>query len=78
MASYSIGRPDNVIAVIRQAFSHVKLFLHHTDKIDTSGLQLEGKGKHAKHIKIKNKEAMEENVYRDVLEHVTQIVKANV
>ena len=74
MASYSIGRADNVIAVTGLGKDHCKLFLHHTDKIDPGGLKLEGKGKHARHVKIKSRRHMDDEVYRDVLQQVVDIV----
>lgn len=78
MASYSIGRTDNVIAVISPAPTHCKLFLHHVDKIDSMGLKLEGKGKHAKHIKIFSLDAVDEAIYRDVIGQVASIVASKV
>lgn len=74
MASYSIGRTDNVIAVIAPASNHCKLFLHHVDKIDPKGLKLEGKGKHAKHIKIFTLDTIDEPIYRSVIGQVAAIV----
>ncbi|MFK7848335.1 MAG: hypothetical protein AB8G77_23810 [Rhodothermales bacterium] len=77
MASYSIGRADNVIAVVGPASNHTKLFLHHTDNIDAKGLKLEGKGKHAKHIKIQQLQVIDQSD-RDVLLQVVAIVKTKV
>lgn len=74
MASYSIDKADNVIAVIGLGNDHCKLFLHHTDKIDPRGLKLEGKGKHARHIKIKSRQHMDDAVYADVLQQVVDVV----
>ncbi len=76
MASYSIGRTDNVIAVIGPAANHCKLFLHHVDKIDPMGLKLEGKGKHAKHIKIFTLDAIDEAVYVSVIGQIAAIVSS--
>lgn len=55
MSLYSIGGTDNVLYGIGFGKDHVKLYLHHTDKpgADTTGLKLEGKGKHARTVKIK-------------------------
>ena len=74
MASYSIGRKDNVIAVIGPGKDHCKLFLHHIDKIDSKGLKLEGKGKHTRHIKIKSRQQMDDAAYAEVLQKVVDIV----
>ncbi len=75
MASYSMGRPDNVIAVTGLGKGHCKLFLHHTDKIDTKGLKLQGKGKHAKHIKINHRQSMDDDIYTEVLRQVADVVR---
>lgn len=51
---YSIGEPNNVLYGIGTGKDHIKLYLHHTDKagVNTEGLKLEGKGKHARTVKI--------------------------
>ena len=76
MASYSIARPTNVIAVLGLGKDHCKLFLHHVDKIDSNGLNLEGKGKHAKHIKIFRLQDINELIYRKVIGQVVEIVES--
>lgn len=53
MALYSIGHTDNVLFGIGLGKDHIKLYLHHTEKVETETLKLEGKGKHAKTVKIK-------------------------
>lgn len=55
MSLYSIGDTNSVLYGIGFAKDHVKLFIHHTDKpgADVAGLKLEGKGKHAKTVKLK-------------------------
>lgn len=74
LASYSIGRPDNVVAVISPGKNHCKLYLHHCDRIDSRGIKLEGKGKHAKHVKLFSKEDFEEEIFRPILEQIVEIV----
>lgn len=74
MASYSIGRKDNVIAVTGIGKDHVKLFLHHTHKIDAKGLKLEGKGKHAKHVKIYALDEKDFDILLAVIDQVHEIV----
>lgn len=56
MSLYSIGSDTNVLYGLGVDEDHVKLYLHHTGKpnVDVAGLKLEGKGKHAKHVKIKD------------------------
>lgn len=53
MTLYSINHTNNVLYGLAVAKDHVKLYLHHTEKADTQTLKLEGKGKHAKTVKIK-------------------------
>lgn len=53
MALYSIGGSNNVLYGIGLGKDHIKLYLHHTENADTETLLLEGKGKHAKTVKIK-------------------------
>lgn len=55
MSLYSIGDTHSVLYGIGCAKDHVKLFIHHTDKPGAvvAGLKLEGKGKHAKTVKLK-------------------------
>lgn len=52
MSSYSIN--EKMVSVLGPAKDHCKLYLHHTDKVDTGILKLEGKGKHAKTVKVRN------------------------
>lgn len=51
---YSIVGSNNVLYGIGTGKDHIKLYLHHTDKdgVSTDGLKLEGKGKHARTVKI--------------------------
>lgn len=55
IALYSIGGDTQVLYGLSIGKDHVQLYLHHADKpgVDVAGLKLEGKGKHAKHVKIK-------------------------
>lgn len=76
MASYSIGRTDNVVAAISPATDHIKLYLHHFDKVDTSGIKLVGKGKHARHVKLYKEEDFDQSIFKPVLEKVVEIVAA--
>lgn len=75
MVSCFVGHRNNVVAVFGPAKNHCKLFLHHCDKIDTKDLKLEGKGKHAKHIKIKNLEQPDIELYKSVLLQVVEVCK---
>lgn len=75
LVSYSIGNRNNVVAVYSPSANHCKLYLHHTDKIDTKGLKLEGKGKHAKHVKIKTFEQLVIQFYKSVLVQVVEVCK---
>lgn len=78
MASYSIGPKNNVIAVLNVAADHCKIFFHHVGEIDPCGLPFEGKGRHAQHIKLYHLEELDEEVYRQVIEQVTAIVRSKV
>jgi len=73
MSLYSIGQKDNVLAVIGMGKDHVKLYLHHTDQIDTRELELKGKGKHAKTLWIKNLHEMDRESISFALQQITQI-----
>lgn len=55
MSLYSIGGDTNVLYGMGVDKDHIKLYLHHTNKpdVDVAGLKLEGRGKHAKHVKIR-------------------------
>jgi hypothetical protein len=78
MASYSINRKNNVIAVVGPAKDHVKLFLHHCDKLDTKGIKLQGKGEHAKHVKLFKLEDFDEDTYKNVIGQVVEIALAKI
>lgn len=78
MTLYSLGRNDNVLAVIGMGKGHCKLFLHHTDKIDTLDLKLRGKGKHAKTVWISSLDEIIEPTFETVLKQITQIASQNV
>lgn len=71
---YSIGGPNNVLYGIGTGKDHIKLYLHHTDKpeVSTDGLKLEGKGKHARTVKISeiNKEYEQQlkNAFNSILD----------
>lgn len=73
MSLYSIGRKDNVLAVIGMGKDHVKLYLHHTDQVDTRELELKGKGKHAKTVWIRNLHEMDRESIDFALKQITQI-----
>ena len=73
MSLYSIGRKDNVLAVIGMGKDHVKLYLHHTDQVDTQKLELKGKGKHAKTLWIRNLHEMDRESIQFALKQITQI-----
>lgn len=77
-AFYRIGSSYNVIMVIQPAKDHCKLYLHYTDRVDTRDLPLQGKGKHAKHIKLFEWDPSVEEDYRQVLKDITAIVATKV
>lgn len=74
MASYSIGKQDNVLAVISPSNDHCKLYLHHYDKIDSGTLGFQGKGKHAKHVKLYSLEGFDEEIFRPILKQIVKVV----
>ena len=78
MVSFSVSRTDNVMAVLSPSENHCKLFLHYPDDIDAMGLKLEGKGKHARHIKIKPSDPWEEDKIQYALTQVLAIVLTKV
>jgi hypothetical protein len=75
MASYSIGAKTNVVGVIGMAEDHCKIFLHHLDQVPTRDLPFEGKGKHARHVKLFQIEDLDEERYRSVIHDVVVLVK---
>ena len=77
MAYYFVGDYNNAVGVIGTAKDHCKLFLHHTDHINTAGLQLEGKGKHAKHVKIFSLDEIQQNsIYSEYIKKIALIAYA--
>lgn len=75
-ASYSIGRVNNVIAVLSPAADHCKLYLHHFDKVDTAPLKLTGSGKHSRHIKLHDPEELPRAELKRILHDITHIAKS--
>jgi hypothetical protein len=75
MASYFISNRNHVVGVIGSGKDHAQLFLHHYDHIDTMGLKLEGKGKHAKHVKIYSLDELSNSSLKDVLKQLIEIAK---
>ncbi|MEM6804922.1 MAG: DUF1801 domain-containing protein [Bacteroidota bacterium] len=73
MSLYSIGAKDNVLAAIDMGKDHCKLYLHHTDKVNTEGLLLKGKGKHAKTLWISSLDEISEKILEEVLAQITKI-----
>ena len=59
MALYSIGGPNNVVCGIQPTASACKLFLHGWQVLVQSGFRLEGSGKHARHIKLRDVSELE-------------------
>ncbi len=74
MTLYSIADVNNVAGGVTPAKDHVKLFLHHTDKVDTSGVKLQGRGKHAKHLKYTQVEDMPIDRLRQLIQEVMDVV----
>jgi hypothetical protein len=72
-AAYFIGEPIHVVAVLGGGKDHCKLYLHHTSKISTGKLKLEGKGKHARHIKLFSASQLAGADYAVALKAVTEI-----
>ncbi len=78
MISFSVARADNVVAVLGPAKGHCKLFLHYPDDIDAQGLKLVGKGKHARHVKLRPEDDLDESVIKFVVGQVLAIVLTKV
>ncbi|MCP4120836.1 MAG: hypothetical protein GY751_03705 [Bacteroidetes bacterium] len=74
-ASYSIGNIHNVIAVISPAEDHCKVYLHYFDQVSTYPLQLEGKGKHSRHISLHDPEELPRAELKRVLHEITLMAK---
>ncbi|MBR9922311.1 MAG: DUF1801 domain-containing protein [Bacteroidetes bacterium] len=73
-AFYSIGAPSNVIAMVNPGKEHCKIYFHHFEKVDIRGLKLEGKGKHSRHLKIKEWKEVDAETVRAILKDITRIV----
>lgn len=78
MVSFFIGNRNNVVAVVSPGGDHCKLYLHHTDKIDTTGIKLQGKGKHAKQVRITSLAEVDIPTYKRVLGQVVEVCKRKV
>ena len=59
MALYSIGGPNNVVCGIQPTANACKLFLHGWQALVQAGFRLEGSGKHARHIKLREVSELE-------------------
>ncbi|MEL6557397.1 MAG: DUF1801 domain-containing protein [Bacteroidota bacterium] len=70
MSSYSIG--GKMICVIGPYKDHCKLYLHHTDHVDTGTLKLEGKGKHSKTVRIST---LDEELSIEIKAVISEITK---
>lgn len=57
-ALYSIGGPAKVVCGIQPDKIQCRLFLHNVADVKLHGIKIEGTGKHARHVKVKelNKE----------------------
>ncbi len=78
MVLYSIGRKDNPIIGFSLAKDHCQLFLHHFDQIELRGLQLYGKGKHARHLKIRNIAEIDAKVLSKVFQSILKIAQSKI
>jgi hypothetical protein len=52
-ALYSIGGPAKVICGIQPDKIQCRLFLHNVADVKLPGIKIEGAGKHARHVKVK-------------------------
>jgi DNA helicase IV len=71
-ALYSKGDPNNVVCGIQTNDKYCLFYLHKTDVVNTDGLKLEGKGKHAKHVKFASAAEIDENLIRRVLTEIIE------
>ena len=78
MVLYSIGRKDNPIIGFALSKDHCQLFLHHFDKIELHGLKLNGKGKHSRHVKIRNVEEIDEDKLLKVFQSILDIAQTKI
>ncbi len=74
MALYSIDGPNNVICGIQPTDDMCKLFFHGWEHLRKSGYQLEGYGKHARHIKIRAARELEAEEIAKVLKTVREVL----
>lgn len=51
-ALYSRDSPNRVLCGIQPAEDHCKLYVHHVSDVQLPGIKLEGRGKHARHVKV--------------------------
>ncbi|MEM8545316.1 MAG: DUF1801 domain-containing protein [Cyanobacteria bacterium P01_H01_bin.119] len=52
-ALYSRGGTASVLCGIQPAWNHCKLYVHNVSDLKQAGLKIEGSGKHARHVKVK-------------------------
>lgn len=52
MALYSVGSPDAVALGLQPGPRVVKLYIHDPELLETSAFELEGRGKHMRHVKF--------------------------
>lgn len=72
-ALYSKESANRVVCGIQANDNFCMLYLHKTDEVNTDSLKLEGKGKHAKHVKFKSPNEVDGLNLSKILESIYQI-----
>ena len=75
IALYHIGRSDNPAIGIAASEKHCQIFIHHFEQVDTKGLKLHGKGKHARHLKFFANDDLDEVRMKQLFAAVVTITK---
>ncbi|MGK7396630.1 MAG: DUF1801 domain-containing protein [Candidatus Cyclobacteriaceae bacterium M3_2C_046] len=72
-ALYSKASPSRVVCGIQTSSQYCMLYLHKTDQVDTNGLKLEGKGKHARHVKFNSAEEVDPGQVIPVIQSIEKV-----
>lgn len=73
-ALYSKHDPNRVVCGMQTNNNYCMLYLHKTNDVDTGNLKLEGKGKHAKHVKYTNPDEINKPLIKKILKDINQIL----
>jgi hypothetical protein len=67
------GDTKKVVCGIQTNQNFCIFYLHKTEKVDCTGLKLEGSGKHAKHVKFASANEIDPKIIRRILKDISDI-----